>query len=107
MGFTLQGVGPFLHWMTMGALCVFPVLAALVIYKLGSLPGSIARASAGRCDQYLRLDGNHHDRAVADRDGVGASGAGQARGPFCGPSVLNSPNRDTNVRSVGMLRSER
>jgi len=57
MGFTLQGVGPFLHWMTMGALCVFPVLAAFVLYKLGSLSGSIARASAGRCDQYLRLDG--------------------------------------------------
>jgi len=44
MGFTLQGLGPFLHWMTLGALCVFPVLAAVVIYKLGSLPGSIARS---------------------------------------------------------------
>jgi len=31
MGFTLQGVGPFLHWMTLGALCVLPVLAELVI----------------------------------------------------------------------------
>jgi len=29
--------------MTLGALCVFPVLAAFVIYKLGSLPGSIAQ----------------------------------------------------------------
>ena len=44
MGFTLQAVGPFLHWMTLGALCVMPVLATFVIYKLGSLPGSIARS---------------------------------------------------------------
>ena len=44
MGFTLQGIGPFLHWMTLGVLCVMPVLAGYVIYKLGSLPGSIARS---------------------------------------------------------------
>jgi hypothetical protein len=44
MGFTLQGFGPFLHWMTLGILAVFPVLAAYAIYKLGSLPGSIARS---------------------------------------------------------------
>jgi hypothetical protein len=44
MGFTLQGFGPFLHWMTLGALAVSPVLAAYVIYKLGSLPGTIARS---------------------------------------------------------------
>ena len=44
MGFTLQGLGPFLHWMTLGALAVAPVLVAFVIYKLGSLPGSIARS---------------------------------------------------------------
>ncbi len=44
MGFTLQGLGPFLHWMTLGALCVMPVLAAFAIYKLGGLPGSIAKS---------------------------------------------------------------
>ena len=44
MGFTLQGFGPFLHWLTLGILCVLPVLAAFVLYKLGGLPGSIARA---------------------------------------------------------------
>lgn len=44
MGFTLQGAGPFLHWFTLGVLCVMPILAAYVLYKLGGLPGSIARA---------------------------------------------------------------
>jgi hypothetical protein len=44
MGFTLQGIGPFLHWMTLGILVLFPILAAYVIYKLGGLPGSIARS---------------------------------------------------------------
>jgi hypothetical protein len=43
MQFTLQGVGPFLHWLTLGVLAVAPILIAYVIYKLGSLPGSIAR----------------------------------------------------------------
>jgi hypothetical protein len=43
MGFTLQGFGPFLHWLTLGILCVLPVFAAYVLYKLGGLPGSIAR----------------------------------------------------------------
>ena len=44
MGFTLQGFGPFLHWLTLGILFVLPVLAAFVLYKLGGLPGAIARA---------------------------------------------------------------
>jgi len=44
MGFTLQGAGPFLHWLTLGILFVMPVLVGLVAYKLGSLPGEIARA---------------------------------------------------------------
>jgi hypothetical protein len=44
MGFTLQGFGPFLHWLTLGVLALAPVLVAVVIYKLGSLPGSIARS---------------------------------------------------------------
>jgi hypothetical protein len=44
MGFSLQWVGPYLHWLTLGVLCVLPVLAAYAIYKLGSLPGAIARA---------------------------------------------------------------
>lgn len=44
MQFTLQGAGPFLHWMTLGILCVAPVLVAYVVYKLGSLPGTIARS---------------------------------------------------------------
>jgi hypothetical protein len=42
--FTLQGFGPFLHWLTLGILFVMPVVIGLVIYKLGSLPGDIARA---------------------------------------------------------------
>jgi hypothetical protein len=46
MAFTLQGFGPFLHWLTLGILALSPVLAAVVIYKLGSLPGAIARARA-------------------------------------------------------------
>ena len=57
MGFTLQGVGPFLHWMTLGALCVFPVLAALVIYKLGSLPGSVARSRGHPRAGAINIDG--------------------------------------------------
>ena len=44
MGFTLQGFGPFLHWLTLGILFVLPVLVAFVLYKLGGLPGAIARA---------------------------------------------------------------
>lgn len=44
MGFTLQGIGPFLHWMTLGILVLFPILAAFILYKLGGLPGSIARS---------------------------------------------------------------
>jgi hypothetical protein len=44
MEFTLQGAGPFLHWLTLGILFVMPVLVGLVAYKLGSLPGEIARA---------------------------------------------------------------
>jgi hypothetical protein len=44
MQFTLQGIGPFLHWLTLGVLVVAPILIAYVIYKLGSLPGSIARS---------------------------------------------------------------
>ena len=44
MGFTLQAFGPFLHWMTLGVLAVAPILVAFLIYKLGSLPGSIARS---------------------------------------------------------------
>jgi hypothetical protein len=44
MAFTLQGFGPFLHWMTLVILCVLPVIIGIVLYKLGSLPGSIAAA---------------------------------------------------------------
>jgi Protein of unknown function (DUF3302) len=44
MGFTLQGAGPFLHWLTLGILCVMPVVIGIIAYKLGSLPGDIARA---------------------------------------------------------------
>jgi hypothetical protein len=41
--FSLQGAGPFLHWLTLGILCAFPVLAGIVLYKLGAWPGDIAR----------------------------------------------------------------
>jgi len=44
MGFTLQGAGPFLHWLTLGILCVMPVVIGIIAYKLGGLPGEIARA---------------------------------------------------------------
>lgn len=44
--FTLQGAGPILHWFTFGILCVIPLIGALIVYKLGSLPGVIA-ASRG------------------------------------------------------------
>jgi hypothetical protein len=41
--FSLQGAGPFLHWLTLGILCAAPVLAGIVLYKLGGWPGKIAR----------------------------------------------------------------
>jgi cytochrome b561 len=44
MDFKLQAFGPFLHWMTLVALFVTPVLVAYVIYRLGNLPGAIARS---------------------------------------------------------------
>jgi len=44
MEFTLQGAGPVLHWLTLGILGVMPVVIGVVAYKLGSLPGEIARA---------------------------------------------------------------
>ena len=44
MGFTLQSFGPFLHWLTLGILCVLPILLLYVVYRLGSLPGEIARS---------------------------------------------------------------
>jgi hypothetical protein len=44
MTFTMQGAGPFLHWFTLVILCALPVIAAMVLYKLGGLPGSIAAA---------------------------------------------------------------
>lgn len=44
MDFKLQAFGPFLHWLTLVILCVVPVLLAYVIYRLGSLPGEIARS---------------------------------------------------------------
>ncbi len=44
MDFKLQAFGPFLHWLTLIVLCIVPVVAAYVIYRLGRLPGAIARA---------------------------------------------------------------
>lgn len=44
MDFKLQAFGPFLHWLTLVILFIMPVLVAYVIYRLGSLPGEIARA---------------------------------------------------------------
>ena len=44
MAFTLQGFGPFLHWLTLVILCVLPVVLGIVLYKVGGLPGSIAAA---------------------------------------------------------------
>ena len=44
MDFKLQAVGPFLHWLTLIILCIMPVVIAYVIYRLGRLPGAIARA---------------------------------------------------------------
>src|ERR1700744_3040524 len=44
MDFKLQAFGPFLHWLTLVILFVLPVLVAYVIYRLGGLPGAIARA---------------------------------------------------------------
>jgi hypothetical protein len=42
MAFSLQAAGPILHWFTLVILCVFPVVGAIVVYKLGALPGAIA-----------------------------------------------------------------
>lgn len=44
MDFKLQAFGPFLHWLTLVILCIMPVLIAYVIYRLGGLPGAIARS---------------------------------------------------------------
>jgi cytochrome b561 len=44
MDFKLQAFGPFLHWLTLIILCVVPVLLAYVIYRLGRLPGEVARS---------------------------------------------------------------
>jgi hypothetical protein len=44
MGFTLQGAGSFLHWLTLVIMVILPVLIAFAAYKLGGLPGSIARS---------------------------------------------------------------
>jgi hypothetical protein len=44
MAFSLQAAGPILHWFTLVILCVLPVIGAIVLYKLGGLPGSIAAA---------------------------------------------------------------
>jgi len=44
MAFTLQGFGPFLHWLTLVILCVLPIILGIVMYKFGGLPGSIAAA---------------------------------------------------------------
>ena len=44
MDFKLQAFGPVLHWLTLIVLCVVPLVAAYVIYRLGRLPGAIARA---------------------------------------------------------------
>lgn len=43
MEFKLQAFGPFLHWLTLAVLCVIPILAGYVVYRLGRLPGAIAR----------------------------------------------------------------
>ena len=43
MDFRLQALGPILHWVTLVVLCVLPVLLAYVVYRLGRLPGAIAR----------------------------------------------------------------
>ena len=44
MEFKLQAFAPFLHWLTLVILCIVPVLVAYVAYRLGGLPGAIARA---------------------------------------------------------------
>lgn len=44
MHFSLQGAGPFLHWLTLVILCLLPVLVAYVVYRLLGLPGEIARS---------------------------------------------------------------
>jgi cytochrome b561 len=44
MDFKLQAFGPFLHWLTLIILCIMPFVLAYVVYRLGGLPGAIARA---------------------------------------------------------------
>ncbi|WP_434642025.1 DUF3302 domain-containing protein [Klebsiella sp. I138] len=44
MDFKLQSFGPFLHWLTLVVLCIIPMLAVYLVYRLGKLPGDIARA---------------------------------------------------------------
>jgi hypothetical protein len=44
MAFSMQGAGPILDWFTLVILCVFPLTGAIVLYRVGGLPGSIATA---------------------------------------------------------------
>jgi hypothetical protein len=44
MNFTLQSAGPFLHWLALAILCVMPVVISILAYKIGGLPGEIAKA---------------------------------------------------------------
>lgn len=41
--FSLQGAGPFLHWLTLAILIATPILASVILYKIGGLPGALAR----------------------------------------------------------------
>jgi hypothetical protein len=42
--FKLQAFGPFLHWLTLIILHVMSIVGAYAFYRLGGLPGAIARA---------------------------------------------------------------
>lgn len=44
MGFKMQVMAPFLHWLTLGVLILMPVVIGFVLFKLGGMPGAIARA---------------------------------------------------------------
>ena len=87
MDFKLQAFGPFLHWLTLIILCIMPVLIAYVIYRLGGLPGAIAR-SRNHPQADAISAGMSNDLEAALRHGATHVRVGTAllgrRGPFMG-----------------------
>jgi hypothetical protein len=72
--FTLQGFGPFLHWLTLGILCVMPILAAF-IKEAGNWKRSGCRLSSHPGRQLGRISDDEQDVIdLAAREQLGGLG---------------------------------